>query len=51
MSENFTPLIGPFTLLIKAMGYVNFSNTTIGAEKLSNIPIYQTLSEAKKSTI
>ncbi len=45
--ENLIPQKGPSTQLTDATSYVNMCDSTIGAEELSNILRYQTLSADK----
>jgi hypothetical protein len=45
--ENFIPQKGPSTQLVDATSYVKMCKTTIGAEELSYILSYQTLSADK----
>ncbi len=48
ISENFIPQNGPSTQLIDATSFVQMWNATIGAEELTVISSYQTLSADKK---
>jgi len=48
ISENFIPQNGPSTQIIDVTSFVSIWNTTIGAEELSIISSYQTLSAVKK---